>query len=33
MKTDSLREMSKEEHLQKRHELKEELFNLRMRKS
>jgi large subunit ribosomal protein L29 len=33
MKTDSLRDMTKEELLQKRHELKEELFNLRMRKS
>jgi large subunit ribosomal protein L29 len=33
MKTDSLRDMTKDELLQKRNELKEELFNLRMRKS
>lgn len=33
MKVDSLREMSRTELIQKRDELKEELFNLKMRRS
>lgn len=33
MKVVSLRDMTREELLQKRHELKEELFNLNMRKA
>ncbi|MFH2037447.1 MAG: 50S ribosomal protein L29 [Candidatus Zixiibacteriota bacterium] len=33
MKTVSLRDMTKDELLQKRHDLKEELFNLNMRKA
>jgi large subunit ribosomal protein L29 len=33
MKMTSLRDMTKEELLQKRHELKDDLFNLRLRKS
>lgn len=33
MKMESLRDMTQEELLQKKHELKEDLFNLRLRKS